>query len=208
MNKLGSVVAVVLSVSITGTAAASPLDVLPVDPPDLPRVAIPTPSIPEIPQLPSPIQGVPVPHVNPVPSAPPVRVPLPSAPAVGVRSSGTTQSAAPGAVPPQGGGPTGTGTTRPGGAPLMTAEPDRRAAAERRKRVVRRDRKLRRVVKRLESCLPQLPNAERRVAALRAGLGEKSTRTRARVAQLLNVTRRAGGAGGTSRAPPAACVAA
>ena len=125
-----------------------------------------------------------MPHVNPAPSAPAARAGADRAGRRRPLEQHDTEQA-----PTQGGGPTRHRDDAPG----RRAAADHGAGSARSRRaaqaVVRRDRKLRRVVTRLESCLPQLPNAERRVAALRAGLGEKSTRTRARVAQLLNVTR-------------------
>jgi hypothetical protein len=204
MNKLGSVAVVVLSVSLSGTAVASPLD-LPVDPPDvLPQLPVPTPSIPKVPSVPSVPDAPSVNVPSPIPGAPPISVPQTgsapqsqsqSAPATraparapaarGGASAGGSYSTSSGASTPTaaGGRDVRSVRARRGGSPLAY-QTDRDFLRE-----LRRDRDLRKTVMRLEPCLSHLPDPERRVAALRAGLGEPRTRTRARVAQLLDVTR-------------------
>jgi hypothetical protein len=51
----------------------------------------------------------------------------------------------------------------------------------------RRERRLRRIVRRLDACLPAIDAAQRRVLTLRAGLGPAPARSRAQVAQRLGV---------------------
>jgi hypothetical protein len=51
----------------------------------------------------------------------------------------------------------------------------------------RRERRLRRIVRRMDACLPAIADAQRQVLVLRAGLGTRPARSRGEVAQLLGV---------------------
>ena len=66
--------------------------------------------------------------------------------------------------------------------------PPRAGPARWRSESARRERRLRRTVTRLRACLDGLPTLERRVLVLRAGLGPRRPRPRARVARVLDLS--------------------
>ena len=163
----------------------------------------PVPSVPEVTnQLPS------VPQVtNQLPSVPqvtnqlPGRVPSVTSPSAGSGSSASrpsgsgARSVSRAASSGSGGRPAPSGSGQPGrsapgdsgagrsgsrsaGTPLAATGP------------VRRERRLRSTVARLDSCLGGLPALERRVLVLRSGLGARQPRSRAGVGRALDLSPR------------------
>lgn len=192
MNWRGSVAVMALFAVHAELASAVPIG--PVDPPAVSKIGLPgsAPSIPPLPQLPE------IPTAPSVPSLPPSPAstteiaesrigPHRSSPSI---SSATRQAdaSAPRAI-----GPTDTGRTSSSENEVDSpAGPDtRRQSAIRRQRVQgRRDRRLRRTVLRLRTCLGALPELQERVVALRAGLGRPHPASRPEVARQLELTER------------------
>jgi hypothetical protein len=158
-----------------------------VAPVKLPDVVAPTvPSVSALPQLPA------VPHLPGGTTAPAVPS-VPGLPAAPARSpSGST-----GGRTPAGGAPSG----RPSSGPSAADTGSSAAAAGTRARArsgaggtrravarVRRERRLRTTVRRLQDCLGGLSRLQRRVLVLRAGIGAGPARSRARVARRLDVS--------------------
>ncbi len=180
-------------------------------PPALP----PVPSPPALPVPTPPVTGggtgatpVSTPSVStPVATVPSVRTPSVSAPSVGGSGggsgSGTAAAGAAAGAATSGGSATGatpsTGAAASTGAPRAAAAGTAagRSTARRRAsrahdraaagRVRKRDRALRRAVLRFQGCLGQVPRSERRVLALRAGVGIGHTRSRAAVARITHL---------------------
>jgi hypothetical protein len=167
--------------------------------------------VPQAPELP-PLPAVPVPPVidelpAPVPALPPVAVPLPAAPAA--PTGGGTSAHSVGRTAPLGSGSrpapvvAARDRTPPAhAAPSRTVAPPaggarsagRPAAVASARRVTpqarRRERRLRRTVRRLRACLGGLPALERKVLVLRSGLGPRHARSRAQVARTLDLSPR------------------
>jgi hypothetical protein len=152
---------------------------LPVELPQTPAL----PALPAVPQVPV----LPLPTVVPQPSG---AAPTGGAPSVsraapsgsGGRSipnaSAGAPAARPAATPPAVRVVT---SRRPAAAPAQAVE-------ETPRRVARRERALRRTVRRHRACLGGLPSLERRVLVMRAGLGARDARTRARAARALDMS--------------------
>jgi hypothetical protein len=167
------------------------------------------PALPAVPAAPTPtgVDQLPVPTLPPLVA--PVRVvaPVPAAPTPS--SGGTSAPSVSRAVPLGSGGrstpnaavrgrrtaeasPAGSGLRSPrrgargrsGGAAVAAHE---RATS---RGVRRRERRLRRTVRRHWACLDALPSLERRVLVLRSGLGPPRARTRAPVARALHLSTR------------------
>ena len=182
--------------------------------PSLPAVPTVTP-----PEVLDPVLGA-VPTVAPLPPVPTVSVPplpgatssptvptvpggptLPSVPILRPSTSqggGTAGGSAPGRGPSSGGSGTtstggsggsgGSGSSTPGARGRAGAgKPAGKRPAVRR---IRRERRLRKTVRRLQGCFGGLSRLERRVLALRAGIGAGSPRTRTQVARRLDVSTR------------------
>jgi hypothetical protein len=207
MNKARMLLlALALGVAIP-TVADAQLPPVP-DVPDLPPVPeVPVPEIPDPPPLPDPPD---LPAPPPAPEVP--EVPAPSLPAPGGGSGGGGSSGGGGggggsapatgggggggsAGAPAGGGGGGGGGSGGGGRTAAAGSSAGRGAgpssARRRARTLahrrRAERRLRRTVARLGGCLDELPSSERRVLALRAGLGAARPRSRRGVARALHI---------------------
>lgn len=191
----------------------------PVPTPSLPAIPTVVPSLPKPPALPTPsapsAPSVPIVPSSPsVPSVPRVGSPGGSSQSIiptgvsgggasggggsggsaggggrvaggGSRGGGSGSAASAGRA----GGGNGAGTGRQGGSGSAAARAAHGSARERRAEV-RRDRRLRAMVRPLEGCVGALPRAEGRVLTLRAGLGSERPQTRRRVAQILRVSTR------------------
>jgi hypothetical protein len=144
-----------------------------------PSVTTPSVTVPRVPRLPGVTGGTNTPSL-------PGRTPSSSSPAGGSGAAsggsgatstggagGSDAAAVPGATTPGARGGTGS----------------RRSAAARRT-AVRRDRRLRRTVRRLQGCLGGLSGLEHRVLVLRAGVGAGPPRSRSRVARRLHLSAR------------------
>lgn len=194
-RRLLALVALTLAATMTASTAAFGLAV--------PTVSTPKAGLPAQPQVP----GVPLPLPH-APSAPAPRspVPLPSLP-----SPGGLAAPAPGAAPAHPGGPPqsvadavaqsgvavapdsrgATGATSTagggnGGGAQTGTTPQRRAAARR----AARERRFRRSVHRLSGCIDALPDLERRVLVLRAGLEGRRPHSRGPTAKRLGISLR------------------
>ena len=162
--------------------------------------AVPTlPSVPRPPDVSLPaVPGLPtVPNVSGAPNAPTVPLRRPSTSQGGETTGGSTQTRSPssrgtGATSTGGSGATSTGGSggdNPGaGRRAGSGSPasGRRTALRR----VRRERRLRTTVRRLQGCFGGLGRLERRVLVLRAGIGAGPPRTRTQVARRLDVSTR------------------
>lgn len=179
----------------------------------LPAVPAPpaTPKLPSAPPLPAPVPAPPqAPSVPRLPVAPPVQAPappsVPAAPSLPAPPSGSTGGggSSGGGGGSQGfsggGGSTGgsatgfSGSDGGSGAPgvsggsfngVSTLGPGGGAVARTPKARRRAERRFRRSVKRLSSCLDTLPTFQRRVLVLRTGVGSADPTSRRRVARRL-----------------------
>ena len=158
----------------------------------LPTVPVPEVRVPQLPAVPA----VPaVPALPAVPAPPVVTHQLPALLPTAPQPSGGTSAPSVRRAAPLGSG----GRSAPVAAPVVvaarprthavtTAAPRAAGAATIARHSARRERRLRRTVTRLRACLDGLPTLERRVLVLRAGLGPRHPRPRARVARVLDVS--------------------
>jgi hypothetical protein len=185
------------SAGMSGTEGAG-AQLPPIDVPDLPAPELPVPELPapELPPPPLPAPELPAPPL-PAPELPSVTTP--SAPAASSTPAPTPSSApssgpssAP-AAPSRGSAPEQSrSSAAPGGSAAL---PYRRSAARRSSGATRGrratepsfERRLRRTVRRLASCLDELPSRQRRVLVLRAGVGPRDPISRRRVARRLDL---------------------
>jgi Sigma-70, region 4 len=216
---IGRVVFSVGLALVAAQPAIADLGPVPVPTPPLPSVPAPSvpsvPSLPSVPALPAPS----LPATPAVPHQVPTRVPavpkLIPRPATPQSSSGSSSSSAPGAgrTPSSASGPRTAPSTSAGSGRAVRsssvasgsgssggrsaagrAQARGRAAARSSgspaQRRVARERRLRRTVRRLGTCLDDLPTLERRVLELRTGLGPGRARNREGVARALDLSTR------------------
>jgi hypothetical protein len=153
---------------------------------------LPDVSLPAVPRLPA------VPNVSDapnVPAVPPLR--RPSTSQGGATTGASTQtrdrsSGGSGAAPTGGSGATSTGGSRgdTSGAGRRAGSGSPASGRRTTARRVRRERRLRTTVRRLQTCFGGLSRLERRVLVLRAGIGAGPPRTRTQVARRLDVSTR------------------
>jgi outer membrane biosynthesis protein TonB len=197
--------------------ALPPIPTPPVPTPPAPKPpALPTP--PPVPTLPAPKPPAPSPPAPTAPvRIPSVSTPSVSTPAGSVASASTPRAATPGssgqatsgstasgsAGPASGAADGATGTTgstlggsaspesgRSGAGGQSTQGPSSSGATDSRAAKVRhRERALRRTVLRFLGCLSRVPRAERRVLALRAGVGRARPHSRTEVAHITHLRR-------------------
>lgn len=209
MSKRACVVVVGVTLGLAGTASSVSAQLPVPTPPPVPTVPpvptappVPAPSLPAAPQVPD-VQA---------PSVPAPSTGSPSAPSVpgtgggsgsrdGSGSGSGSGGQAEGQAPASGGagdqGSLGTGGSAgspgSGGSGGSDSGSGRADPQESGARVVKRERRLRRVVRRLERCLSVLPPLSTRVLALRAGLGAADPLSRGQVARRLDRPARAVG---------------
>jgi sigma-70-like protein len=146
--------------------------------PPVPKVP-PLPSVPDLPdspQLPVPQPAPPTPPAPP-PAAAPTSAPAPATSASAPAAGGGSASGGSGDAPAVPGTTTTTVTGTSGSSSPGRTATDRRRA----------ERRLLRAVQRVDACLDELPAGERRVLALRTGLGPARPRSRRSVADALDV---------------------
>jgi hypothetical protein len=136
------------------------------------------PNLPAVPQLPGGTNAPTLPNVTGL-SAVPGR--SPSAATGGSKPAAGAVSGRPSSSPSAAG--TGSSAAAGGTGARSGAGGTRRAVAR-----VRRERRLRTTIRRLQDCLGGLSRLERRVLVLRAGIGAGPARSRARVARRLDVS--------------------
>lgn len=163
--------------------------------PHTPSASVPVPQVPHVqtPSVPSvrtpSVQTPSVPHVG-APSVPSVRTP--SVPSASVPSTPATGGSSSTASTPTAGAAGGSSSSSAGahGASASKSSngqtPKQRARARKRSRA--HDRRLRREVRAMQGCLPALPETQRHVLSLRAGL-DGDPRSRAETARELGLTR-------------------
>jgi hypothetical protein len=187
---LGGILAVTLTASAhaQGTLPDAPVPRSPVPIPTVVRLPLPLPDLPTAPplQVPSVPRPAPSTGTRPVPfgaSAASGGGGAPSRPAVGTRDGA-----------PSGGGQSLSVQSRAGGAastgplPSATGKSAGNERARWQREARRRDRRLRRAVLEQMGCLPRLSRLDRAVLVLRAGVARSRTRSRVRVADLLDLT--------------------
>jgi hypothetical protein len=165
-------------------SASVPVPQVPhVQTPSVPSVQTPSVQTPSVPSTPS------VPHVG-TPSVPSVRTP--SVPGASVPSTGATGGSSGASATPSAGAAGGSSSSSAGvsGASASKSSdgrtPKQRARARERRRA--HNRTLRREVRAMQGCLPALPETQRRVLSLRAGL-DGDPRSRGETASELGLTR-------------------
>ena len=164
-------------------------------PPATPQVpAVPLPQTPRVPGVTTVPNVGGVPNVSGVPNAPAVPNRRPASSPGGQATGGNAPARSPssggsgsGATSTGGSAGDAPGAGRPAG-PAGSGSPAsvRRTTVRR----VRRERRLRATVRRLQGCFGALSALERRVLVLRAGVGAGPPRTRSRVARRLDLSMR------------------
>ena len=183
-----------------------PAPTAPLPPVSVPSVSVPSVSTPAVSTPAGSVPSVSTPSLStPSGSAPSASTPSASIPASSARaasgssSSGSASSAASGAS--GGGGSAGASGSAPGtsgsagpsaggsgGQGTRNGSPSSATESPAAK-VRRRDRALRRTVLRFQGCLSRVPRAERRVLALRAGVGRARPHSRTEVARITHLRR-------------------
>ncbi len=167
----------------------------PISPSDVTVPHVQAPGVPALPAVPKPPVQLPAVPKLPVPANPAggsVQVGgSPSLPPAAFGGSPNGGGGGSGSGSPSGGSPTGGGapatSAGPGAAPAGGRTQTRESRAQLRRRRAG-ERRFRNTVKQLSSCLPAANGFERRVLALRAGLGHRPARSRIATASRLHAS--------------------